>query len=177
LAIDRFLSAVALNIQAHSFGWITVIQVNQCRTFFEASPIIFIEQLIDQIIHQFEDERSIIFNQKKDLLLVDCQYQSKIEAVDVVMAFLRPEGQLHKDGQTVKMVLMTEKMYSEMVMKRRTPESYIASVVSARKLAMPVTEETKVNEKVSSIFDKRDTDYFIKLLQRREEAVSEYATV
>jgi hypothetical protein len=38
-------------------------------------------------------------------------------------------------------------------------------------------EESKQIDKVSAIFDKRDTDYFIKLLQRREEAVSEYATV
>jgi len=43
--------------------------------------MIFIEQLIDQILCQFEQEKSIIFNQKQDLVLVECTTAAKVESM------------------------------------------------------------------------------------------------
>ena len=130
--------------------------------------------MLDQVIFQFETEKNIIFNHKRDLVLVECTTQAKLEGIDIIY------GLMIANGGGIQLLLMSEKMYeTDFMIKRSGFDTFIEKAAFNRLDQLRIMEEENddtnmflyCSKDLQAIQDKRDAEYFIKLLARKEEAV------
>lgn len=90
---------------------------------------------MDQAIYEFE-QKSIIFNQKQDLLFVECSSQARIDDLEVLRAMLRgsyPNSGVDGSGINLTLLLMPEKMYQTKITDlRKGIEHLVSQLVKER---------------------------------------------
>jgi len=94
------------------------------------------------------------------------------------MEFVKPDGQLApKPGCPARMILATDKMYTDQIVAKRTIDEFVKEIsINRQKSYNPGNEEGKAVD-VEIVTEIRDTDWFIDYLNRREEALHKFTTV
>lgn len=95
-----------------------------CVPIDQVNAVSTIDQLLDITLLQFASDRSLIFNQKKDLIFIDCKWLSRLSSIDHLKFFISAT----KEQPVI--ILMTQDMYLEHLMPHRTLDKH------ASKLAM-----------------------------------------
>ena len=132
---------------------------------------------MDQIVSIFEKEKNMIFNEKRDLILVDSQNLARIESIEELQC-------LHEVHQgTIEMVIMPEKMYEKQLSKFNDSETSLKRLLlnpeftNKIKLEETKTETMTTMQKFQALWDDRDADYFERIQTRKESALQEYCII
>ena len=127
---------------------------------------------MDQIVSIFEKEKNIIFNEKRDLILIDSQNLARIESIEELQC-------LHEVHQgTIEMVIMPENMYEKQFSKFNESETSLKRLLQNPEFTAKIRLEDQKPEtmttlqKFQALWDDRDADYFERNQDSRSTASS-----
>ena len=135
------------------------------------NPFYTFPQFMDQIVSIFEKEKNMIFNERRDLILIDSQNMARIDTIEALQC-------LHEVSErTIEMVIMPEKTYEKQLMNFNESKIYLNSCLNNPDFTSKIhLEETLIAsmttlDKFKALWDVRDADYFERMHARKEAAL------